>query len=153
MAGPLFPSLKSLHLSTRRINDLTLAAIKSISSTDLHRLELTVKARAESHLSEEFLLAHMTALSQAPFRNSLREVKLYLHHEEQVDLQYSIGSQILQPVLGFGGTGCACREHCIICEALSSAHQSHDTHENRPRQCLRPPWKMRRRRSNMATYF
>ncbi|KAH9828533.1 uncharacterized protein C8Q71DRAFT_793254 [Rhodofomes roseus] len=33
----------------------------------------------------------MTALSRAP---------LYLHHDEQVDLQWNIGSQILRPVLG-----------------------------------------------------
>ncbi|TFY68294.1 hypothetical protein EVJ58_g1080 [Rhodofomes roseus] len=98
--GRPFRSLKSLRLFAHWINDLTLAVIKSISSTELQCLELTVKARAQSHLSEQFLLAHMTALSQAPFRNSLREFKLYLHHDEQVDLQWNIGSQILRPVLG-----------------------------------------------------
>ncbi|KAH9931449.1 uncharacterized protein B0H18DRAFT_1102633 [Fomitopsis serialis] len=98
--GHCFPALKTLQLHTGLINEITLALVEAISSPSLQRFELTVKARVYRHLGEEVLFAHLEALSRAPFRTALRDLKLYLAHKESLEPNFTVGIQILRPLLG-----------------------------------------------------
>ncbi|KZT64312.1 hypothetical protein DAEQUDRAFT_815046 [Daedalea quercina L-15889] len=100
LVGPYFPALKTFKLYAGRLDKVTLALLQAVNSPSLRRFELVVKARAHGHLSEEVLIAHMTALGRAPFSIALRELRLFLSLDERLDPRYTVGIQVLQPLFG-----------------------------------------------------
>ncbi|EPT01998.1 hypothetical protein FOMPIDRAFT_89330 [Fomitopsis schrenkii] len=101
VTAPFFHALESLTISFHRLNEATVAFIRTISSPRLEHVTLTVLASRGIYLDEQIVTQHTTALSKASFKNTLRSLILCLKHSLKTPYgpAQTIGVQVIHPLL------------------------------------------------------
>lgn len=99
VASPFFDTLETCRISAHRLNETTVAFVRAISSFRLTHFTLAVQATSNTRFNERIVMQHTIALSQAPFKDTLRSVAIFLKHTSPSVPTATIGVSVIQPIL------------------------------------------------------